>query len=139
MPNNLVIKEAIKIAKSSKEDFRLGAVLFRGGSIINASSNSYKILSYRRPLFEYEATRHAECAVIHNIPKEVLKECGMIVIRIDRKNNIVSAKPCKACIQAIKSAGISKLFYSSYNGDLIKINPNKIDVDNWDKESILDD
>ena len=58
----------------------------------------------------------------------------MLVIRINKKKELVSAKPCKACLAAIKQAGISKVYYTDYQGNIQKINPVFIDLEDWDKE-----
>jgi len=37
------------------------------------------------------------------------------------------SKPCKECLRVIKKCGIKKIIYRDENGELIKVNINKID------------
>lgn len=134
MPAKNIINTALKTARKGEGDFRLAAVLFKGGSILRICVNSPKHIGYRRDLFEWEPTRHAELNALHNMPRDVLKECSILVVRLNYSDQIVSAKPCKACIQAIKAAGISKLYYTNYDGKIVRVNPNRVDVKNWEKE-----
>ena len=134
MPAKNIINTAIKTAKESVEDFQLSAVLFKGGSVIRARPNSIKSIAYRKNIFPFEPTRHAEISVIHNIPRDVLKECSILVVRIDCNEHLVCGKPCKSCITALQKAGISKLYYSDYEGNIIKINPSYVDLNEWEKE-----
>jgi len=129
-----IIRVAIRAAKESSGDFKLSAVLYKGGSVLRVIGNSPKSIGYRRGLFKYEPTRHAEINALHNMPRDVLKECNMLVVRVDANGNLTSAKPCRACLMALKKAEISKVAYSNYNGEIVKINPSLIDLNKWHKE-----
>jgi tRNA(Arg) A34 adenosine deaminase TadA len=134
MSTKNIIKIAITTAKGSCNEFKFSAVLYRGGSILKVAKNSSKSIGYRWDLFEYEPTRHAEINVLHNIPRDVLKECGILVVRVDAMGNLTSAKPCRACLRAIQLSEISKLHFSTYSGEIEKVNPLMIDIDEWNKE-----
>jgi tRNA(Arg) A34 adenosine deaminase TadA len=134
MPALNIVNFAIKTAKQSKEDFRLAAVLFKGGAILRGAANSGKSIGYRRGIFPFEPTRHSEIAVIHNVPRDILKKCGVLIVRVDKNNQLTSARPCRACMLAFQQANMSKVYYSNYQGKIDKINPLGINVDNWEKE-----
>lgn len=134
MPARNISLAAEKAARESGHEFRLAAVLFRGGNIIRVSTATKQYIGYRQDVFQFEPTRHAEVAAMHNLSKEVLPGCSMFVLRLNRNGDVTCAKPCKACISAIKKAGISKLFYTTYTGSVKKVNPQKIDIDHWKKD-----
>lgn len=135
MPSKNIVNIAMIAASTSEDVWKMAAVLFRGGAIIRVAVNSKKFIGYRRELFEFDPTRHAEINVCHNMPREVLKSCSMLVVRVSRKRGkLTSAKPCKACMRAMQLAGISKVYFSNYDGKLIKVNPSNINIDTWEKE-----
>jgi tRNA(Arg) A34 adenosine deaminase TadA len=129
------------MAKENDHDFKIAAVVFKGGSIIRGSINTEKFIGYRKNIFEFIPTRHAEIMCLHNMPKSKLEGCSMIVVRVNRANNGVlsAAKPCKACMTAIKSAGIKKVYYSDYDGTIKKITPSKVDLNAWEKDMPCED
>jgi tRNA(Arg) A34 adenosine deaminase TadA len=136
MPAKNILNTAIKYALQSEEDYRVAAVLYKGGAILRCAANSIKFIGYRKNIFPFEPTRHAEVSVIHNMPRDVSAKCSLLVVRVSKEGTLVSAKPCKACFEAIQQACISKLYYSNYEGDIIKINPLKVNIEEWKKETI---
>lgn len=121
MPAKHIVKEAIRVANKSKHEFRVGAVLYKGGSIIRASFNTKQYINYRRKNFIFVPTRHAEMACMHLMPLDVLNDCSMLVVRVSKANTITCAKPCSACLSAMLNAGIKKIFYSDYDGEIVKL------------------
>jgi cytidine deaminase len=135
MPSKLIIKSAMIACKKSSCEHTLAAVLFKGGSIIRACPNENKALAYRKKYFEHgEPSRHAEMNAIHGIPRDVISKCSLLVIRLDKKNQLKSAKPCRACAKALYDSGIKKVFYSSYSGEIVKLDLNEIVNGNYTKE-----
>lgn len=53
--------------------------------------------------------------------KRKLNNIQLLVIRIggNGKNNFINSKPCKHCINYMKTLGIRKVYYSDDNGDII--------------------
>ncbi len=49
-----------------------------------------------------------------------LKDASLLVVRIDANRNITMSKPCPACMHLIRAAGIKDLFYSNFEGKIIK-------------------
>lgn len=121
MPTDFIIAEAIKEANKSTYKFRVGAILYKGPSIINRAFNTLGFIGYRKNIFEFEPTRHAEIACLHKIRRKRLKECSLLVVRINKNGNLVSAKPCSACLAALNLANIKKIYYSDYNGKILRL------------------
>jgi len=134
MASKRILNYAINQASLNTHEYKIIAVLHRGGSIIRSKFNTSQYIGYRSDVFAYSPTRHAEQSVLHNVPRDILLGCNVLVIRINRKGQLTSAKPCRACISALKKAGISKVEYSNYRGEIEKINAQLIDIDNWKKE-----
>ena len=138
MPSKNIIKSAINACKKSSCEHTLAAVLYRGGSVIRACPNENKSLAYRKKYFFHkEPSRHAEMNAIHGIPRDVIAKCSLLVIRLDRQNNLKSAKPCIACARALYDSGIKKVYYSSYSGEILKLDMNEIYTGNYTKELFL--
>ena len=134
MASKSILCYSIKQAILNPHESKLCDVLYKGGSIIRASHNTSQHIGYRADVFEFAPTRHAEQSVLHNVPRDILSSCSMLVVRVNRKNEVVSGKPCRACLQAIQKSGISKLEFSNYHGEIEKINPQLMDINNWKKE-----
>jgi len=121
VPTDFILAEAIKEANKSTYKFRVGAILYKGPSIINRAYNTLGFIGYRKNIFEFEPTRHAEIACLHKIRRKRLKECSILVVRIDKNGDLVSARPCKACLAALNLAKIKKIYYSNYNGEIVRL------------------
>lgn len=137
MPAKNIINAAIKAAKMSDNEYKMAAVLFKGGAIIRIATNSTKTIQYRKKFFKFDPTRHCEMAVMHNVPRDIIKECSIFIVRINNHNQLASGKPCSACIAALKEAGVSKAYFTNYLGGIDKINPQNVDIELWTKEPPL--
>lgn len=54
--------------------------------------------------------------------KRKLKKCNKIdlyVVRVNRNGELLDSRPCAECLNAMKSAEIHKVFYSTSNGTVI--------------------
>ena len=135
MPSATIIKKAIQACKKSSCEHTLAAVLYKGGAVIRVACNENKTLGYRKKYFSHgEPSRHAEMNVIHGIPRDVINRCSLLVVRIDKKGNLKSAKPCLACVNVLHDSGIKKVFYSSYSGEIIKLDFDELVKGNYSKE-----
>jgi tRNA(Arg) A34 adenosine deaminase TadA len=136
MVNKRVIQLGIKVALQSEEDFKVGAVLYKGGSIIRFEPNSNSYLGYRKKYFKHDRpTRHAELSTIHKVPRDILASCSILVVRVNKKGEVTCAKPCPACYRALVESGIKNIYYSDYNGDILKLDKN-LDFDTYQKDYI---
>lgn len=139
MPNKTIIQYAINACKKSTCEHRVSAIIYRGGSVIRVKHNENKTIGYRRKYFAHgDPTRHAEMSCMHGMPKDVMAKCSMLVLRIDKKGELKSAKPCLACVRALYDSGIKKVYYSSYSGEIIKLDFNELLSGNYKKEYHVD-
>ena len=136
MASNRILNYAIKQALLNTHEYKLCAVLYKGGSILRYKFNTSQYIGYRSDVFSYQPTRHAEQSVLHNVPRDILVDCNILVVRVNRKDQLCSAKPCKACISALQKAGINKVEFSNSNGEIEKLNAQLIDLSSWKKEIV---
>lgn len=137
MPSKTIIKYARNACKKSSCEHTLAAVLYKGGSVIRVACNENKTLRYRKKYFFHgEPSRHAEMNVIHGMPRDVINKCSLLVVRVDKAGTFRSAKPCLACANALADAGIKKVFYTSYSGEILKLNFSEL-INGYEKEMPL--
>ena len=95
---------------------RHGAVLTKGGSIINASFNKDNYTSFgsrfRSPLRGH-ATVHAELGCILGLPRDVTSGADLYVCRINRKGEFRFSKSCSMCHEALKHVGVKRVYYTT--------------------------
>jgi len=99
------MKKLIRLAKkiAVKDDcrqYRFGVVGVRRGGTIVVSRN----IPTRHP----EPRAHAEARVV----RKLNRGSTIYVVRIDRKNRLTTARPCKDCQMIMKSSGVKRCFYS---------------------------
>lgn len=139
MPSKEIIKRAIKVCQENPGEYKMVAILYKGGSIIRIAQNNDKYIQYRRKYFDHgEPSRHAEMNAIHSMPRDVISGCSMLVMRLDSKDRIKSAKPCLACAKALCDSGIKKVFYSSYSGKILKLDFKNVHNKAYVKEHFCD-
>jgi tRNA(Arg) A34 adenosine deaminase TadA len=138
MPSKTIVRYAKNACKKSSCEHSLAAVLYKGGAVIRVACNENKTLAYRKKYFSHgEPSRHAEMNVIHGIPRDVITKCSMLVVRLNKKNELSSAKPCIACASALYDAGIKKVYYTSYTGEILKLDFNELSEGKYVKENYL--
>lgn len=95
--------------------WRLGSVIVRGGSILgvgyNRSRNDPTVIEDEK---YFECSTHAEVSAIKSTKNA--KGAKLFVARLTPADNLALAKPCPRCLQAIKEAGIKKIYYTSSDG-----------------------
>jgi tRNA(Arg) A34 adenosine deaminase TadA len=101
---------------STYGNFRHGAVLVRGGAIINLGINSEKYSSVGakyRPEEKGVSTYHAEIKALLNIPLSQTKGAIMYVARASKgKKEDRMSKPCTMCHALMQERGIRQVYYS---------------------------
>jgi tRNA(Arg) A34 adenosine deaminase TadA len=112
---------AKKIAKTSNHrKSRHGAVLVRGGSILNFAKNSLRYARFPQRFMSYEqnwyCTHHAEIACILGLPKQVTKGATIYVARVGKDGDIKNSKPCCVCQSVLKHVGVKRAIYTT-DGD----------------------
>lgn len=111
MINRLFFQEAYNQALKSEMNFNHGAVLIYRGRIVGKGHNTYINSSYNE-----KNSIHAEISAIKNglkkISTEELKNCELVIIRVNRLGECLNSKPCHNCENFIKKFNIKKVFHS---------------------------
>ena len=108
-----LIDLAVREAKKSVHKHRLGCVIFDKKRLL--SSNYNQPFNYSRklhPRFRYWPTSiHAEVATILSA-KTDLKGASLLVVRLNKADQLRMAKPCDYCMRYIEFVGIKRVWYS---------------------------
>ena len=109
-PKIRIINLAIKEAKKSSHDFRLGAVIYKGKKIINSGFNqSHKTHPISKHPF---STIHAEVDAIIGTRREEMDGADIYVHRLLKNGKSGLAKPCQYCESLLRDIGIKKIYWS---------------------------
>ena len=82
---------------------RHGAVLVKGGSVINASCNK---------------DNFSELGCILGISRGVTSGADVYVCRVNKQEQFRSSKPCKMCHDILKHVGVKRVYYTTDNGNV---------------------
>lgn len=116
-----LIALAARTAESSGyAQFRHGAVLVRGGRLLNVASNNSKYTSFAARFLpaHIAATHHAELAALLNMPRTLTAGSDIYVVRINRSGELRNSKPCPMCQAAAKFCGVRRVFYTTDDGSV---------------------
>lgn len=125
------IQVAAKTARHSELDFKLGAVITKGSSVISTGFNK------RRNEVEVvgnleDCHVHAEVDAISGAADDQLQGAVLYVARVNSDGSIRNAQPCWRCIDAIKDAGIKKVVWSNDpkegKGSCTSMKMNRVDI-----------
>ena len=100
---------------------RHGAVLVKGGSIINTCFNKDKFCSFGGKFRDPErgpATIHAELGCILGIPRDVTTGADIFVCRVNNAGKFRNSKPCAMCHEVMKHVGIKRVYYTTNEGSV---------------------
>ena len=107
---------AKKLANSSMcPDHKHGAVLVRGGSVINWSINRNRVQRWAQKFRAHgcgHATHHAELGAILGIAREKTHGADIYVVRVNKRDNLLLSKPCPMCEEVLRHVGVKRVFYS---------------------------
>ena len=105
-----------RIAESSEApDYRHGAVLVKGSSVLNVSinKNSHARLGKRfRKRGCGHATHHAELGCILGLDRTTTRGADLYVVRIGKAGELRLSKPCEMCEAVLRHVGVRRVFYS---------------------------
>lgn len=126
---------AEKVSKTSdlEKRIKIGAVIVDKSEVISVGSNRRKSHPLQKLLNKkYFSSRfgrlydidpiyqhfniHAELNAILNAGDRDLNGCSIYVFRRNGNGVISMSRPCKACMAAIKSCGIKKIYYTTKDG-----------------------
>ena len=109
------LKIAAKAAEQSGHDtFRHGAVLVRGGSVINVAANSdnHTAFGQRFRTDPGKATHHAEVACVLGLDRSATQGGTIYVARIGKNGEWKNSKPCSMCHEVMGFVGIKRVVYT---------------------------
>ena len=95
---------------------RHGAVLIKGGSVINTCFNKDKFCSFGtrfRDPNRGHATIHAELGCVLGLPRSVTTGADIYVCRINKRGQFRNSKPCAMCHEVLKHVGIKRVYYTA--------------------------
>lgn len=102
--------------KSPHTQHKLGAVIVKGHRIL---STGYNEIRYSKTIGKN--TLHAEAAAIRRLLDQRrladLVGSHIFVSRWTRGGRIGMARPCDACMDLIRSVGISRIYYTQDDGE----------------------
>jgi deoxycytidylate deaminase len=112
---------AKRVATQSEHDhFKHGAVLVRGGSVINTACNKdqYKRFGnrFRNTRTCGHATYHAELGCVLGLDKSTTQGATLYVVRTNRAGTFRMSKPCQMCEEVLRFCGIKRVVYTTGNG-----------------------
>jgi len=113
------IEQAKKIATLSEfPDYRHGAILVKGGSVINTSNNKNNYCSFGmrfRKRQRGKATVHAELGCILGVHKKLTYGATVYVARIGKSEDYKLSQPCAMCEAAMRYVGIKRVVFTINN------------------------
>ena len=101
--------------------FKHGALLLRGGKVINSSCNKNNHCAFGsrfRQRDEGSPTLHAEIGCVLNLDRSTTEGATMLVVRVSKTGEYRMSKPCSMCRAVLKHVGIKKVYYTDNNGEL---------------------
>ena len=104
---------------------RHGAVLVKGGNIINVSFNENSYCSFGMRFRDSNmglATHHAELRCILGIDKGKTDGATLYVVRIGCDDNFRMSRPCSMCMRSLIFCGVKRVVYTTNDGiEVIKL------------------
>lgn len=107
------LKQAVEEAQKSEHKQKIGAIIFDKSKIISKGYNhpQRSIRHLKKKFQKWSGTVHAEVDAIIKA-KTDLKNLSLLVVRINKNNQLRMAKPCQHCMMYIEYVGIKKIYYS---------------------------
>ena len=116
------IEIAKKTALNNQSKFRHGAVLVKGGSVINTAVNKKKYNSFGnrfRNIYTCgHATHHAELSCILGIDKNKTQGATIYVARVNNQGEPRNSRPCPMCQEVLKFVGVKKVIFTKNDGQV---------------------
>ena len=100
---------------SEQSDYKHGAVLVKGGSIINTSCNKNRLVSFgSRFCKDHDgiAPLHAELGAILGLDRTVTEGATLYVARVGKDGGFRLSKPCSMCHAAMTYVGIKRVYWT---------------------------
>ena len=118
--NSNIIDKLINEARNSIIDHQLAAAIIKNNKLLsNPFCNVPSYKSYNKVC----SSTHAEInAIIHYYKQNKTKnrsKIDIIVIRINKTNQLCNARPCYNCLELMKKIGIRRVYYSINHHEII--------------------
>ncbi len=97
---------------------RVGAAISKGKRVLGTGFNSYKTHPFMLKCGTYPFM-HAEVAAILAVGLDRTPGTVLSVARVTRSGFTAMARPCPACTEAIRRAGISKVYFTTDTKDTV--------------------
>ena len=107
---------AMQQSQKSSYKQKLGAVVVYRGKIVGRGFN--KVHHTGVPRLD---GLHAEIEALNNTTAQYREGCTVYVCRVNRRGDVVLAKPCEACEKKMKKIGVKYVWYSTY-GSWVRMN-----------------
>ncbi len=107
------MKQAVEEANKSEHKQKVGAIIFDKSKIVSRGFNHpQRSVRHLKSKFQrWPGTVHAEVDAIIKA-KTNLKNLAMLVVRINKKNQLRVARLCRWCQMYLEYVGIRKVCYS---------------------------
>lgn len=117
-----ILKKGIEEAEKSEFDpYKVSAVIFKNKRIISTGFNAIRSCSFIHPKYKKcEESLHAEQSAIMCTNWKKLKNSSILILRITPGGKLSMAYPCEMCLSLIKHIKIRNIYYSNYDGEIIK-------------------
>ena len=95
---------------------RHGALLIKGGSIINTCYNKDKFCAFGTRFRDPDrghATIHAELGCILGMSRSVTAGADIYVCRVNKRGQFRNSKPCAMCHEVLKHVGVKRVYYTT--------------------------
>jgi deoxycytidylate deaminase len=110
------IELAKKMALYSDMRQKHGCVIVHNGNVISYGWNHMNDCEMKC-ISSFHAEVDALCRLKKHYKKSFLSACELYVVRVRYKNNdageLMNSKPCPHCEEAIVTAGVGKIYYST--------------------------
>lgn len=97
---------------SDHTQHRHGCIIVHKNRVVSTGYNEKKTHTQSLHKFNY---LHAEISALIGLDFEKTKGCTAYIYREDRNGNPAMSRPCVACLETIKRAGIKTIYYSVTN------------------------
>ena len=115
MANSLGYAAAVSEAQKSIMQFRVGAVIIRGGKVIGRGYNTHRSRAriMRQVLHQPAlASMHAEVAAVLSCNR--LRGSTILVARVSHGDVALgNAKPCVHCLKILAKSGVRRIIYTT--------------------------
>tara|TARA_Y100000310_G_scaffold234485_1_gene237467 strand:+ start:2513 stop:2908 length:396 start_codon:yes stop_codon:yes gene_type:complete len=112
-----ILDLAKRVAQNSEHDsFKHGAVLVKGGSVLNVAHNKDQFNRFGNRFRDRgcgHATHHAELGAVLGLDRNLTQGSTIYVVRINKEGVFRNSKPCDMCHEVLKFVGVKKAVFTT--------------------------